>query len=145
MENTGWNNQNPKFLHSLEWKDAELGIHHTCHIRENDIDSLWVGVNTVIRMIVAKKQSQGITYPSVQEKRKPQPQAQEQHKQPEKVDFPEWRDYDEEGVPIDNDSLFDASYCRKHGVSMRSSKEGDGYYHKAGEKEDGKAIWCRGK
>ena len=35
-------------------------------------------------------------------------------------------------------------YCTIHDVPMRRSKEGDGWYHKAGEKPDGKAIWCRG-
>jgi hypothetical protein len=39
----------------------------------------------------------------------------------------------------------DNGYCTMHEVQMRRSKDGDGWYHKAGEKPDGKAIWCRGK
>ncbi len=36
-------------------------------------------------------------------------------------------------------------YCPIHDVQMQRGKEGDGWYHKAGERESGKAIWCRGK
>ncbi len=36
-------------------------------------------------------------------------------------------------------------WCSVHQVQMKRSKEGDGWYHKAGEKPDGKAMWCRGK
>ena len=36
-------------------------------------------------------------------------------------------------------------WCPIHQVQMKRSKDGKGYYHKAGEKPDGKAIWCRGK
>ena len=36
-------------------------------------------------------------------------------------------------------------WCSMHQVQMTRSKDGKGYYHKAGEKPDGKAIWCRGK
>ena len=36
-------------------------------------------------------------------------------------------------------------YCYLHEVQMKRSKQGDGWFHKAGEQEDGKAIWCRGK
>lgn len=35
-------------------------------------------------------------------------------------------------------------YCAIHDVQMRQSKDGKGFYHKAGERSDGKAIWCRG-
>jgi hypothetical protein len=36
-------------------------------------------------------------------------------------------------------------WCSIHQVQMNHSKDGKGYYHKAGEKPGGKAIWCRGK
>jgi hypothetical protein len=36
-------------------------------------------------------------------------------------------------------------WCSIHQVNMTRSKDGKGYFHKAGEKPDGKAIWCRGK
>jgi hypothetical protein len=36
-------------------------------------------------------------------------------------------------------------WCGIHSVQMTHSKDGKGFYHKAGEKADGKAIWCRGK
>lgn len=36
-------------------------------------------------------------------------------------------------------------WCPIHQVRMKRSKDGKGYYHKAGEKPDGKAIWCRGR
>jgi hypothetical protein len=36
-------------------------------------------------------------------------------------------------------------WCPIHQVQMKRSKDGNGWYHKAGEKPDGKAIWCRGK
>jgi len=39
----------------------------------------------------------------------------------------------------------DPAYCSIHGEHMKASKDGKGYFHKAGEKADGKAIWCRGK
>ncbi len=32
-----------------------------------------------------------------------------------------------------------------HNVQMTHSKDGKGYYHKAGQKPDGKPLWCRGK
>lgn len=32
-----------------------------------------------------------------------------------------------------------------HNAQMTPSKDGNGFYHKAGEKVDGKAIWCRGR
>jgi hemerythrin-like domain-containing protein len=37
------------------------------------------------------------------------------------------------------------SFCTIHQVEMKRSKDGNGFYHKSGEKPDGKAIWCRGK
>jgi len=36
-------------------------------------------------------------------------------------------------------------WCPIHQVQMKRSKDGNGWYHKAGERENGKAIWCRGK
>ncbi len=36
-------------------------------------------------------------------------------------------------------------WCSIHQEQMKQSKDGKGYYHKAGEKADGKALWCRGK
>jgi hypothetical protein len=36
-------------------------------------------------------------------------------------------------------------WCSTHQCQMKASKDGNGWYHKAGEKPDGKAIWCRGK
>ena len=36
-------------------------------------------------------------------------------------------------------------WCNIHNVQMTRSKDGKGYYHKAGQKPDGKALWCRGK
>jgi hypothetical protein len=39
----------------------------------------------------------------------------------------------------------DESYCDIHQCEMTRSKDGKGFYHKAGEKPDGKASWCRGK
>jgi hypothetical protein len=36
-------------------------------------------------------------------------------------------------------------WCPIHQVQMKRSKDGKGWYHKAGERENGKAIWCRGK
>jgi len=39
----------------------------------------------------------------------------------------------------------DPSWCGTHGEHMKKSQDGGGYYHKAGEKADGKAVWCRGK
>lgn len=36
-------------------------------------------------------------------------------------------------------------WCSIHQVTMKRSKDGKGYYHKTGEKPDGKARWCRGK
>ena len=36
-------------------------------------------------------------------------------------------------------------YCSIHAVEMKRSKEGDSWYHKVGERDNGKAIWCRGK
>jgi hypothetical protein len=36
-------------------------------------------------------------------------------------------------------------WCSIHECQMRRSKQGDGWYHKAGERANGKAIWCRGK
>jgi hypothetical protein len=36
-------------------------------------------------------------------------------------------------------------WCSIHDCQMKRSKDGKGYYHKAGEKPDGKAIWCRGR
>ncbi len=36
-------------------------------------------------------------------------------------------------------------WCDIHNVQMTRSKDGKGYYHKAGVKADGKAAWCRGK
>jgi hypothetical protein len=36
-------------------------------------------------------------------------------------------------------------WCGFHNVQMTRSKDGNGFYHKAGEKQHGKAIWCRGK
>jgi len=36
-------------------------------------------------------------------------------------------------------------WCSIHQVQMKRSKDGNGWYHKAGERENGKAIWCRGK
>ncbi len=38
---------------------------------------------------------------------------------------------------------YDESYCAIHQETMTRSKDGKGYYHKAGEKPDGKAFWCR--
>jgi hypothetical protein len=36
-------------------------------------------------------------------------------------------------------------WCPLHDVEMTRSKDGQRYYHKVGEKPDGKAVWCRGK
>jgi hypothetical protein len=36
-------------------------------------------------------------------------------------------------------------WCPIHDVEMTRSKDGQSYYHKVGEKPDGKAVWCRGK
>ncbi len=36
-------------------------------------------------------------------------------------------------------------WCPIHNCQMKRSKQGDGWYHKAGERENGKAIWCKGK
>lgn len=36
----------------------------------------------------------------------------------------------------------DENRCAQHGVEWRRGNDG-GRYHKAGEREDGKAIWCR--
>lgn len=36
-------------------------------------------------------------------------------------------------------------WCPVHKVTMKASKDGDGYFHKAGQKPAGKAVWCRGK
>ena len=36
-------------------------------------------------------------------------------------------------------------WCGIHNVQMTRSKDGKGFYHKAGQKPDGKANWCRGK
>jgi hypothetical protein len=36
-------------------------------------------------------------------------------------------------------------WCPIHQVQMKRSKDGNGWYHKAGERANGKAIWCRGK
>lgn len=38
----------------------------------------------------------------------------------------------------------DESYCTIHQCEMTRSKDGKGYYRKAGEKPGGKAIWRRG-
>jgi len=39
----------------------------------------------------------------------------------------------------------DPAFCTIHSEPMKQSQDGKGYFHKAGEKDDGKAIWCRGK
>ena len=36
-------------------------------------------------------------------------------------------------------------WCSVHQCQMKPSKDGKGWYHKAGDKPDGKALWCRGK
>jgi len=38
----------------------------------------------------------------------------------------------------------DPSWCKEHGTVMKASQDGKGYFHKSGEKDDGKALWCRG-
>jgi hypothetical protein len=35
-------------------------------------------------------------------------------------------------------------YCAIHDVMMKASRDGKGFYHKSGQKPDGKALWCRG-
>jgi hypothetical protein len=37
------------------------------------------------------------------------------------------------------------SWCPIHQVPMKRSKDSKGWYHKAGERANGKAIWYRGK
>jgi hypothetical protein len=49
-----------------------------------------------------------------------------------------------EQFPVDNETPAE-DWCSIHQVPMTRSKDGKGFYHKAGEKSDGKAIWCRGK
>ena len=36
-------------------------------------------------------------------------------------------------------------WCDIHNVQMTRGKDGKGFFHKAGQKSDGKALWCRGK
>ncbi len=41
--------------------------------------------------------------------------------------------------------VHDDEWCDIHQVTMTRSKDGKGFYHKAGQKPDGKTLWCRGK
>ena len=45
----------------------------------------------------------------------------------------------------DAQPVHDDEWCDIHQVTMTRSKDGKGHYHKAGQKPDGKALWCRGK
>ena len=51
----------------------------------------------------------------------------------------------EDAAPTEvSDTHYLHKQCDIHGEIMNRSKDGKGYFHKAGEKEDGKAVWCRG-
>ena len=54
----GWQHQNPVYVHSCKWVDAEAGVEHLCVIRSDDIDDLWLRVKTVTTMIKAAKAKQ---------------------------------------------------------------------------------------
>jgi len=55
------------------------------------------------------------------------------------------REVPEAGSPEAEALANDPAYCSVHGEQMKASTDGKGFYHKAGEKADGKAVWCRGK
>ena len=70
----GWHDQNPRFVHSLTWTDAD-GVGHMLVLRSDDLQALFGDIKMVKSMIKRSKEK-------AKEK---QPEAQQEQTQPEHV------------------------------------------------------------